>query len=713
MIDLLPIALGYHDRGLAIVPIGSGTKAPIVTDWQTKKLARDDIQYWFTNGHNVTGIGIITGQLSGNVVNLDFDGEHWRTAFETFWEDWRDRLAFAPLVETGSGKRHLWVKIPDLPTTFTVQKFGRDRFIDKGGRPSCHQIIELRGNASNNLLPPSLHPCGERYRWLTSDADIIEIPFKEMHSWLKNWEEPDTTPPKQLPLHNPAPVALPRRTLEFLANGAPEGQRNTETYYAAQQFAAAGVPLETALGKLKPVGLAIGLAETEIEATVKSGFTGALKAGFAPYTPPQETAKKPTPTQDVLRDRWLAGAGLICYGLGEFRRYHSGLWPPLPGVTVKREIMQVCEAAIKEGIKPSAGLVASVTELAKYKIALGDDSIFDSQADYLVCANGTLSIATRALGAHKPELYATSGVLFDFDPVAKYPAWLAFLTDLGLATSQEVIGFLQEFAGYALTTDTKHELSVWLFGPPGSGKSTFLAGLEAMLGSRVGLLGLADIERNRFALANLPGKTLAIATEQPGDYIASTHILNALISGETITVDRKFRDAIEVTPRCKLAWAMNELPRVSDPNSGIFRRVKVVTFPAIPEAQKDPALKEAIKTEGAGILNWALDGLARLRTRGGFEIPQAVKEATQSFKDGNDIPARFVEEVCKIGDDPTTGQPYRVQTGDLYNAYRGWCDRNGHKPKSSTAIAEDWRRMGFSKYRPGGVVYWQWVGLIV
>ena len=96
------------------------------------------------------------------------------------------------------------------------------------------------------------------------------------------------------------------------------------------------------------------------------------------------------------------------------------------------------------------------------------------------------------------------------------------------------------------------------------------------------------------ALANLPGKTLAVATEQPADYMAATHVLNAIISGEPVTVDRKYRDAVTITPRAKLAWAMNELPRVKGAGNGVFRRVKVVTFPAIPEHERRPELKELV-----------------------------------------------------------------------------------------------------------------------
>ena len=76
------------------------------------------------------------------------------------------------------------------------------------------------------------------------------------------------------------------------------------------------------------------------------------------------------------------------------------------------------------------------------------------------------------------------------------------------STVPDAADFLQEFAGYALTTDTRFEIAVWLYGPAGSGKSTVLTGLQTMLGERAGILGLADIERSSFALANLPGKTL-------------------------------------------------------------------------------------------------------------------------------------------------------------------------------------------------------------
>jgi putative DNA primase/helicase len=124
-----------------------------------------------------------------------------------------------------------------------------------------------------------------------------------------------------------------------------------------------------------------------------------------------------------------------------------------------------------------------------------------------------------------------------------------------------------------------------------------------MLGRRHGVLGLAEIERSRFSLAKLEGKTLVTAAEQPAGYVKSHHILNAIISGEPIQIERKHKDPYDIVPRAKIAWAMNELPRISPGAEGLFRRVEVVKFEAVPEEERDPALKEGIKNEGAGVLN--------------------------------------------------------------------------------------------------------------
>jgi putative DNA primase/helicase len=410
--------------------------------------------------------------------------------------------------------------------------------------------------------------------------------------------------------------------------------------------------------------------------------------------------KSPKPTDDELRDRWLERHPGTAYGLGEWRRYKAGVWSVVEEDTIAAEIVKILEEAKGEGIRPTRNAMASVMELARVKTFIPDDR-WDCNPDIVPCKNGVLNSQTVILSPHRPDNYLTSALPFDYDPKATAATWDYFLK----TTVPDAAPFLQEYAGECLTTDTRFELALWLTGPRGSGKSTFEEGLIAMNGDRATVLGLADIERSRFSLYNLRGKTLAIASEQPALYIQSSHILNAIISGEILTIERKFKDPIDLRTHVKIVWAMNELPRVPDAGNGLFRRVKVIKFPAIPEEQRNPQIKELIKGEGAGILNWALEGLRRLRDRGRFDIPACVKGATEHFQETNDIPAVFVADCCLIGDG------LKVRSGLLYEEYKAWCETNGHKAKSSTSIADDWDRLGFQKKKEPSGMFWHGIGL--
>jgi len=411
------------------------------------------------------------------------------------------------------------------------------------------------------------------------------------------------------------------------------------------------------------------------------------------------------PTDDELRDRWLDKSPPMIFGRGDFYRYDKGLWKPVGVYLIKREVMAILEDAKSEGIEPSSSILSSVVELARARCAVSDDQ-FDGHSDYLVCGNGTLQISTRKLLPHSHSLYATTGVNFEYDPEAKAPTWEAYIDWLGEKIGIESVGFLQEFAGLCGTTDISYEIAVWLFGQMASGKSTFVEGITNVFVDRYCKLGLRDIERSQFALAQLPGKTLAVATEQPGEFIRSLDVINSIISGEAITYEKKFNDPITITPTAKLLWAMDQLPRIPSASSGIFRRVFIVNFGrSVPEDERDPLVKERIKHESKGILNWCLDGLARLKERGRFEIPERVKQSGQDFRESNDVVNAFILECCVLG------YKLSISGGELYKAYKKWCEQNGHKPLSNTRIRDDYQRLGLEKYLSNGHARWRGIDL--
>jgi putative DNA primase/helicase len=407
------------------------------------------------------------------------------------------------------------------------------------------------------------------------------------------------------------------------------------------------------------------------------------------------------PTEDVLLDRVLANGPPLAFGQGNWRSYDGGIWKNTENDTVLKRVWTVVVAAKDEGIKPTARLMQSVATATRVTVSIPNE-FWDADDNILVCRNGVLDIGKGRLMEHSPEYHATSGVPYDYDKRAKAPTWERFISE---AFASDVAAFLQEFAGLALTTDQSQEVAVWLYSPPSGGKSTFLAGIKAMMGERAGELGLRELSRSRFSLATLPGKTLVTATEQPAGFMDCTDLLNKIISGDPLQVERKYHDPIDITPRAKIMWAMNELPAVYEADNGLFRRIAPVRLEAIPRERRDPNIRRAIESEGAGVLNWALDGLARYKERGHLVIPESVLRDRGEFQRVNDVPRQFLEsEWCEY--DPSRKDELRTGSRDLYNWYVDYCRENGHGRRPENRIREDWERLGLERIEPGGRKVW-------
>lgn len=617
------------------------------------------IQGWWRT-YPDSNIGIATGSISGLYV-LDIDPRHGGDDSLDGLEQTNGRIARSVECFTGGGGRHMYFKYPQtgmVRNHTNVPGLG----------------LDVRGDGGYVVAPPSGHVSGHAYEW-EATSDPVSNVLIEAPAWLQ-------AVVVELPTNHQQATQQTQQTPKT----ATAGGRNTLLTRQAGKLRRQGFmadEIEAALLKYNQNRCVPPLDDDEVRKIAKS---------VSRYAPAQ------VPTDDELADAWLGKHPDTVYGLGEFRRYQDGCWPLIPLSQVEAELELIQEAAKRDGYKPSFYKLKSIMELARIKCTVPSDR-WNADKDLLVCKNGTLHIPTLTLGAHDKSNYLTAGVAYPYDPHATAPTW-----DYFCQTRLDSKGdFLQEFAGYALTIDTSLETAIWLYGPPGSGKSTFITGLTTMLGSRAGLLGLADLEKSRFSLTDLPDKTLLVSTEQPSMYLQATERVNALISGEPVMIDRKFRDPVIVTSRAKICWAMNELPRVGEANNGLFRRVKVVEFDDLPEGARNPDVKNFIQTEGSGLLNWSLEGLLRLRSNNGFTIPEAVHEATALFKRLNDIPKVFLEEKCEIDDS------YSVSSAALYTAYRDWCFENGHKPQSSTSLGIDWRRMGFKSQhaRTGNI----WVGV--
>ena len=415
------------------------------------------------------------------------------------------------------------------------------------------------------------------------------------------------------------------------------------------------------------------------------------------------------PDDSQLANRWLDENPDMVWGQGEWRLYANGIYERREDDAVRFSIKSVMDNARYEGVKPSKFVLNSIAELARLERVVPADK-WDSNLDYIVFRNGAYNISTDTLESHRRDLYATSLVDCDFDRQASGDYFDRIVRE---RLGDEKAEFLQEFAGLCFTPDTRHEIALWLVGARGAGKSTIINAIKDTLGKRAGTLSLSDIERSQFGLNNIQGRTLLTSTEQPKEkYIRATDVINRLISGEWQRIEHKHKDAYDIKPIAKILWSMNTTPKVTDSADGIFRRIKIVTFPALPAAQIDVDLKERLEHEKSGIVNWCIEGLFRLRARGKFLIPKAVAADTDAYLNECDYAKHFLLDsgAVIVTDERRLDKEFAIQAQMLYDKYYDYMKRNGHIPVGSNLMAREWERLGLVRGDRGAGGY-VWHGI--
>jgi hypothetical protein len=202
---LLVAAQGLLSFGCSVLPV-TADKKPVIRSWkqyQTTPATQADIEAWFKDGAlggQVTGIGIILGEVSGDLVVRDFDDPdsyaRWKAAHP-------ELAATLPAVQTGRGF-HVYARILDCKT----RKLGDG---------------ELRANGAYVVAPPSMHLSGLVYKWIIPlpkeqlqvlDAKVfLESPNLDIHKshnaiWRVCPEDPASPESPETPVHLDSPRPL-------------------------------------------------------------------------------------------------------------------------------------------------------------------------------------------------------------------------------------------------------------------------------------------------------------------------------------------------------------------------------------------------------------------------------------------------------------------------------------------------------------------------
>lgn len=299
----------------------------------------------------------------------------------------------------------------------------------------------------------------------------------------------------------------------------------------------------------------------------------------------------------------------------------------------------------------------------------------------LCLKNGVLDLETRTRRDHAPVPRYTRQLPVVYDSGATCPVFLRFLEEVQPAEDAREI--IQLVFGYSLAPGNWLQRAFMFTGGGNNGKSTLEGVLKDLLGlDNVAAITLQALSENRFATASLYGKLANIVADLPNAPVRHTGIFKALTGGDLITGERKFKALFTFVNEAVLLFSANELPTVDDRTYAFWRRWILLPFPVDFTGREDRELPGKLRTELPGILNWALEGLRRLRELGDFPVDGTASGLMETWKRRSDSLYWFVQEVVTV--DPNGWVPKE----DFFEVYRAFCEEHDLRPKTKDLVGK-------------------------
>jgi putative DNA primase/helicase len=330
---------------------------------------------------------------------------------------------------------------------------------------------------------------------------------------------------------------------------------------------------------------------------------------------------------------------------------------------------------------------------ADQRIAVTHDH-WDRNIEVLGTPSGIVDLRSGELFDPDPNEFITRATACDPDVAADCLRWHQFLnqTTGGDPTLKR---FLQQWAGLCLTGETREQKLVFIYGPGGTGKSTFAATLQRIMGDYAISASMETFADSKFSqhpeeLARLDGVRMVVASETEAGHKWRENRVKLLTGGDAITARFMHQNSFDYRPRFKLTFLGNHAPAISSLDHAIQRRFLVVPFLHKPD-EPDQRLDETLAQEMGGILRWMLQGAVDWYTHG-LIVPKAVNEATSQYFDEQNIFGQWLEESCVVD---LKNEHLVEKTTDLFASWSLFGKSLGEMPGTQATFNDKLRSTGF------------------
>lgn len=217
-----------------------------------------------------------------------------------------------------------------------------------------------------------------------------------------------------------------------------------------------------------------------------------------------------------------------------------------------------------------------------------------------------------------------------------------------------------------------------------NGKGTLCSLMRNLIGeTSCASIPLSDFCKDFLLEPLLHSSAIIVDENDVGDYIDKSGNLKAVITGDPVQINRKFKQPVSYSFHGMVVQCINDLPRVRDKSDSIHRRMLFVPFLKCFTGIERKYIKEEYLRR-IDVLEYVLLKVLHMNHYQ-LSTPACCNMCLNEYKENNDSLRVFLDEIlpeCKWD-----MLPFQF----LYDLYSAWCEKNmpSAKSRGRTAFIRD------------------------
>ena len=337
-------------------------------------------------------------------------------------------------------------------------------------------------------------------------------------------------------------------------------------------------------------------------------------------------------------------------------------------------VKQICEYTIE---KCDNELVKQVIEKVRRRTYHKREEFDNFKDGYLNFENCRLNPKTMATKNYSYEDLILTKFPIIYDKSKRCPIIMKFLKEC-LPNNHDRHSVLEHLAS-VLLPEMRLEKAYMNLGDGGNGKSTWFYVVECFLGkNNISSISIHDMIHDKFKRPELFGVIANIYSEIAKKEIKELDVFKLIISGDTITVDKKGKNPFQFNPIAKHFFSANKLPELEGETDAVFRRFDIIMWNQqfVQEEEgtsettniADLDLKNKLVTadELSGLLNIILKIRSQLEERGRLLYSKSIEKMRNTW-------LRESNTITKYCDHFEVADGWVMLVTDLIRFYRQLC----------------------------------------